>query len=179
MRKPASGGASATKLRREARKGQLDDVRRLLEDGSQNREIDERSRRHDRFRRLTDRRAQRVDTHAAASDGDDDRHAQSRLQRRGVDPQAPLLRRVHHVEGDHDRNARFHELEGERRFAREGRGVETVDHHIRSLAREEVAGHPLLKRVGRERVGSRRIHDLDREISVAISAALFSTVTPG
>ena len=95
------------------------------------------------------------------------------LQRRGGDDGAPefagqavdvdlvavLLHQVHHVQGDHNRNAKVQDLAGQIQVTLKVGGVHQVDDGVRAAFEQVIARHDLLGRIRGQRVDARQVRD--------------------
>ena len=77
------------------------------------------------------------------------RHMQRVGQRLCVQDVAVLADEIHHVDGDHDRNAHLQQLGGQVQIALQIGAVNQVDDRIRTLVHQIIPGDHLLQRVGR------------------------------
>ena len=90
------------------------------------------------------------------------RHPEEAAQLVVVHVVAPLLGLVKHVQGAHHAQVHVDELRGEVEVALEVGRVYHVDHHVGRLLDDLLAHVEFLGRVGRERVGARQVHEVER-----------------
>jgi hypothetical protein len=99
------------------------------------------------------------------------RNAEELRQLRGVDLLAAFAHLVHHVEGEDHGDAELHELDGEVEVPLEAVGVDDVDHQLRPLVDEVVAGDQLFLGIGGQGIGAGQIDDVEA-VPVGLEVAL-------
>ena len=97
------------------------------------------------------------------------RHAQRLGQGRRLDGAALLAHDVHHVQRNHDRNAKLHELGGQIQVAFQVGRVDDVENRVGLLGDQIVAADHFFQCVWRKRVDTRQI--LDGDIGMALEPA--------
>ena len=98
----------------------------------------------------------------------DDGQPQGSLEDVRLDPHPLHLGHIHHVEPHHHRYRQAEEFGHQVEVALQGGGVHDGHHHVGPLPDDEVAGDPLLRRVGRQAIGARQVHDAHEKAVVVV-----------
>ena len=99
--------------------------------------------------------------------------AQLTGQLRDVDLIAVLADHVHHVDGNHHRNAQLGQLRGQVQVALQVGTIDQVQDGVGALGDQIIPGYDLLQRVRRERINAGQVHDDDVVMLLETSFLLF------
>ncbi len=108
---------------------------------------------------------------------------QALRQPQGIDVDPPRAGHIDHVQGDHQGHPQLTQLGGEKQVAPQVRRIDHHHHgiglrHIRHAPEQHVDSHPFVRRVRRQRVGTRQINQQDvLSVDLQLTGALFDRDT--